>query len=328
MNAPPTDFVRIMPERLREFAQAAFRSLGMPAEDAELLSSLLVASDLRGVFSHGTIAMRYYVSQLREGKLNIQPQTSIANETDTTVALDGDGGLGYFPAFKAAHMAAEKARKHGVAVAVTRNHGHIGAAGHYSRVISEADSLGMCMSASWPGRSPDLSVRYAGGGSPISFAVPTGDEPPLVPDMGLQLYLSDSDFVELFGRLPAAFIKFLGLSSACQALAGVLAGVHSERAPGRPHFEGATQGAFLAAIDIGRFLPFDEFKRQMDAFIAAAQKMQPFPGYERAELPGGPEARRQSEYSAHGVPVGPKHRAVLDKVARELGVPRLTTAGP
>jgi len=309
-----------MPDRLREFVRAAFRKVGMPVDDAQLLSETLVASDLRGVFSHGTIATHYYVSQFREGKLNVCPQPSIVNETDTTAALDGDGGLGYFPAFRAAHLAAEKAKAHGVAVAVMRNHGHIGAAGHYSRVISAAGCIGMCASASWSGRSPDLSVRYAGGGSPISFAVPAGDEAPLVPDLGLHFYLSEDDFTELFDRLPDAFIKFLGLSSACQALAGVLAGVHSQPATGEPRFEGATQGAFLLGIDIARFVPIDDFRRQMDAYIAAAQKMQPLPGHERAELPGAPEARRESDYSVQGIPLGTRHRAVLDKVAQELGI--------
>lgn len=324
MNRPPTDFIRIMPDRLREFTRGVFRKLGMPADDAQLLSNALAASDLRGVFSHGTVATRYYISQFREGKLNICPKTSIVSETDTTVTLDGDGGLGYFPAFRAAHLVAEKAREHGVAVAVTRNHGHIGAAGHYSRVVSGADCVGICASAAWSERALDLSVRFAGGGSPISFAVPTRDEPPLVPDMGLHFYLPENDFAELFDRLPGAFIKFLGLSSACQALAGVLAGVHSQPAADEHRFEGATQGAFLVGIDVARFIPVDDFKRQMDAYIAATQKMQPLPGYERAELPGGPEARRESEYATSGIPVGSKHEAVLDEVAQEVGMHRIS----
>ena len=143
--------------------------------------------------------------------------------------------------------------------------------------------------------------------------------------MGLHIYLPESDFVELFGRIPDTFLKFLGLSCACQALAGVLAGVHAHD---RPCFEGATQGAFLIAIDVTRFMPIDDFKRQMDAFIAAAQKMQPFPGYERAELPGGPEARREQEYATEGIPVGSRHQGVLDRVAEELGIPTVTPVGP
>jgi len=324
MNTPPEDFIRIRPDRLRDFATGAFCEVGMPEEDAQLLAGLLVVSDLRGVFSHGTWACQYYVSQFRDGKLNVRPRVSIVGQTDTTATLDGDGGLGYFPAMRAAHVAAGKAKKQGVAVAVTRNHGHIGSAGHYSRAISAEDCIGLCASAAWSGGSSEARVTLAGGGSPISVAVPTGDEPPLVPDMGLYLYLPENEFVELFERLPDAFIKFLGLSSACQALAGVLAGIHSERPTDGPYFEGATQGAFLFAIDISRFVPIDEFKRQMDAYVAMAQRMKPFPGYERAELPGGPEARREREYAAAGIPVGPKHRASLDAVAQELGIATVT----
>ena len=320
MNAPSAQCVRIMPDRLLEFTEAAFSKLGMPGEDAQLLSGLLVASDLRGVHSHGTRATGYYLNQFREGRLNICPKTTIVSETDTTVTLDGDGGLGYFPAHRAAHLVAGKAKERGVAVAVTRNHGHIGAAGHYSRIVSAADCIGICTSAEWSGRVLGRSVRHAGGGSPISIAVPTGDEPPLVPDMGLDFYMPDDEFADLFGRFPGAFIKFLGLSSGCHALAGVLTGVHAERPATTSRFAGATQGACLIAIDIERFLPIDEFKRQMDAYVVAAQKTRPFPGYERAELAGGPEARRERDYSVSGIPLAPRHQAVLDKVARELGI--------
>ena len=81
---------------------------------------------------------------------------------------------------------------------------------------------------------------------------------------------------------------------------------------------------FATAIDIARFVPIDEFKRQMDAYVAAAQKMKPFPGYERAELPGGPESRREREYAAAGIPIGPAHLASLDAVAQELGIAAVT----
>ena len=52
-------------------------------------------------------------------------------------------------------------------------------------------------------------------------------------------------------------------------------------------WEGANQGGFIAAIDISRFRPIDEFKAEIDQHIHDARQMQPAPGYDRSDLPGG-----------------------------------------
>ena len=62
------------------------------------------------------------------------------------------------------------------------------------------------------------------------------------------------------------------------------------------------QGAFIAAIDISRFRPIDEYKAEIDQHIYDAQQMQPAPGYDRSDLPGGLEWEREQEWSEIGNP--------------------------
>jgi LDH2 family malate/lactate/ureidoglycolate dehydrogenase len=64
----------------------------------------------------------------------------------------------------------------------------------------------------------------------------------------------------------------------------------------------------------------DEFKREMDEYVRGARRMQPFPGYDRADLPGGLEWEREREWAMTGIPVGPGHRTGLEEIAGELGV--------
>ena len=131
MNVPPVEAVRVPPAVLQQFVAAILSAVGMEAEHASLLAHLLVTNDLRGVFSHGTRQVAPYARDLRAGTLNPRPQIQVLDETPTTFAVDGDGGLGYFAAWRAAHEIVDRARTAGVVVAVTRNHGHIGAAGLY-----------------------------------------------------------------------------------------------------------------------------------------------------------------------------------------------------
>ena len=320
LNTPPKEFTRVMPDILRSYTATLFKRAGMPDEDARLLADLLVASDLRGVHSHGTTAVAYYLPQFREKELNVRPQVKVVRETETTAVLDGDGGLGYFPSHRAAHMMVEKAKRYGMGMATTGNHGHFGAAGHYSRIASAAGCIGISISASRFVPSPEGCVWGACGCPPISIAIPSGAEPSLVPDMGLYFNLSGQSFEELFAMMPEAFFKILGLGAVCNVLAAMLAGIHDEKLKGSPYHAAANQGAFIGAIDVARFLPMDEFKRHVDVYVAAARRMKPFPGFDRAELPGTLEWQRERDYARDGIPVSPAHLATLNAEAKEMGV--------
>ena len=111
------------------------------AARAGLLADLLTANDLRGVISHGTAQLATYVRLLRDGTLNPEPRLEVVRETPTSLLVDGDGGLGYFPAHEGTQLLSKKAEDAGIAVLVTRNHGHFGAAGLYSRLTLQHDLL-------------------------------------------------------------------------------------------------------------------------------------------------------------------------------------------
>ncbi|MCC7261469.1 MAG: Ldh family oxidoreductase, partial [Candidatus Latescibacteria bacterium] len=110
MNRPP-EKARLVPAgQLQAFAAACFKSAGMRPDHADQLAELLTNSDLRGVRSHGTRQVPGYSRALREKRLNPTPQLQVVQETDTTVLVDGDGGLGYAPMMMATELAITKAK--------------------------------------------------------------------------------------------------------------------------------------------------------------------------------------------------------------------------
>src|SRR6266508_3294241 len=142
MNKVPVDGIPVMPEKLRTLVRELGERAGLNPEKAALLAELLVQNDLRGVFSHGSRQIADYARLLRDGKLNPRPDVRVLRESAVTLLVDGDAGLGYFPCWRAAHALVEKAKEHGVAAAVTRHHGHFGAAGLYTRVAAAAGLIG------------------------------------------------------------------------------------------------------------------------------------------------------------------------------------------
>ena len=142
MNHPPKEFVRVHENRLLDFATTCLQKAGLEAEHAELVSRLLVNSDLRGVHSHGTGAVYRYCMEHEGGALNPRPRTEVVHETPATVVLDGDGGLGYLPTMHATELAIAKAKQVGIGMGLVRAIGHYGSAGHYTRACMEAGCIG------------------------------------------------------------------------------------------------------------------------------------------------------------------------------------------
>ena len=110
------------------------------------------------------------------------------------------------------------------------------------------------------------------------------------------------------------------LSASLATLGGVLAGIHRPERQAPPSPWVSDQGGFVAAIAIERFMPLEEFKADMDGYISRARRMQPYPGVDRAELPGGLERRWERDHARTGIPIGREHREVLEGIAAEVGV--------
>jgi LDH2 family malate/lactate/ureidoglycolate dehydrogenase len=321
MNVVPKTAIRVMPDAVRRFVKTAYLKAGLTDDHAGMMADTLVASDLRGVFSHGTRQTASYVWLFKEGKLNPRPEVRVVGESPTSVKVDGDGGLGYAPSFMAMRIAVEKAKASGVAVGMTSNHGHFGSAGHYTRVAVAAGCFGFAVSSHLRPFLPKDSVLEAGGASPMSFGVPAGDQPPLVLDMATShSRIFGATLEEVFPRIPAVFFKTMGLGLVCNALGGILAGIVSQEERGPRKWEGVNQGAFFIAVDVGQLTDVETFRRQMDEFIGVVGKMRPAPGYDRADAPGGLEWEREQTWAREGIPVGPEHQKALEEVGRDLGI--------
>ena len=320
MNIVPSEFVRVSPDVLRSFAVEILVRVGMKELRASTLADMMVLTDLRGVFSHGTAFLPEYSSMMREGKVNPDPNVSVTKDQGAIAVVDGDGGMGHFAARMAAETAVKKAGEHGVGAATSGNHFHIGAAGLYSRMALAGQCIGFCVSAHRFYPPADRSVLTASGASPMSFAVPTGDGPPMVIDMGC--YVDHPDGMERgFEQIPDAFFKMLGLGAACHALGGFMAGIWTDNT-GRAgqSWEGATQGAFVMAINVSQFITPADFKREIERHVEEVRRMVPAPGCDEASLPGFLEWEREREWKNAGIPIDPEHGEKLRKLSAEYGV--------
>lgn len=316
-NYPPIHGIRVPAEDMGRLVTDLFVRAGMAQQDAQFTASLLVECDLRCVFSHGTKHAPEYVRKMLTGKVNPRPAVRVVEEAETTAVLDGDGGLGFIPSHRGAEMAIAKAQEYGVGAATSRNHFHFGAAGLYSRLGLAHGCVGLASSSVRYTFSSENSVLRAAGASPLSVAVPTGSEPPLVLDMGAHMLPHEPELME---RFPRVFFKSLGLGAVLYALGGLLAGIRRPECLSPQTQWEANQGSFMAYFSVSRFMAEEEFREEMDKYVAQARGMQPFPGTDRSELPGGMEWHWEQENTRLGIPVSPEHQRELESMAAELAV--------
>lgn len=322
MNLPPTDFLRVDHTELAAFIERTGLHVGLSAERAALLARLLTDNDLRGVFSHGTIQMATYARLLNSGILNPAPYVHVVNETANSVIVDGDGGLGYFPAHAATLATIEKAKAQGMAIGQSRNHGHFGAAGIYARLLLGHDLLGHITSGHQLNLQPGQPYVTAAGGSPHSFVAPAGEEQPLILDFGAvhDLYVDSLHRDEISRRAPGTVFRAVGLGAICQAWGGFLAGVPSHPSRAQRTWPGANQGALIIAFRIDLFTDPAQFKAEMDDYQRQVHRLQPLEGFDASLLPGSIEAQRSAAYRAEGIPIGREHLARLNDMAVEFGI--------
>ncbi len=319
----PEDARRIMPNLLHDFATAALRKVHLPDSDAALIARYLVEVDLRGVATHGTRQLRRYVAEFREGRINPQPQIAQIMDAPSMAIFDGDGGAGYLVATRATEAIIEKAKINGIAVASTRNHGHVGSAGIYARLALAYDLATFCVAGGIAWKKPthlDATVWDAMSAPPMCFGIPTAENPPFVLDMNANMLKNRSKLAEALQTFPDFIFKSLGMRFTSWFLAGILAGTATPESH-KPKFSSATRGFMIVAIDVAQLGDLEAYKKELSRILRETRSLNPMPGLTSAEVPGSLEWKREQTREQSGIPMTEEHLDMLQRIATEINVP-------
>ena len=318
MNRPPTDGIRVAVDALHELVYRIFVAVPVAAEHARLIADLMIDTDLRGVVSHGVMQVKRYYTDFRTGATNTHPQLRVLREAPGTAALNADGGLGYIAGDRAMKIAIDKARITGIGAVTTTYHEHVGSCGKYVRMAMKQDMIGVCSS----GRSSrtfgeGVMVHGSADSAPLAFGIPAGpDRPDLLCDSSTNVPF-DEDY---FAKHPEIFFRGLAFSHIANLISGTLGGQMIEVDPEEAKYPAANQSGFFMAMAIENFVPVEAFKADIDKTLSSVDRMQPYPGFSKAQLPGGPEFDCERNYRRDGVPVSGEAQQNLEVIAAEVGV--------
>jgi LDH2 family malate/lactate/ureidoglycolate dehydrogenase len=169
-------------ETLSSFMKDVLLGVGVPPEDAQTCTDVILASDLRGIESHGIGRLKYYYERIKAGQHQVKTNFEIIRESPTTALVDGHDGMGMVVAKRSMELAIEKARKYGMGAVAVRNSTHFGIAGYYPMMAAQAGMIGMTFTNARPAVTPTFGVQPMLGTNPIAFGAPTDEAFPFLYD--------------------------------------------------------------------------------------------------------------------------------------------------
>ncbi len=167
------DITYIPVDVIQTFMMDVFQGLGVPEDEARICADVLVASDLRGIESHGVGRLKYYYDRIRAGVQFIKTEMEIVQETETTAVVDGHHGMGHVIACRSMRLAMDKARQYGLGAVTVRNGTHFGIAGYYPLMAVQEGMMGLTVTNARPAIAPTFGAEPMLGTNPIAFAAPS-----------------------------------------------------------------------------------------------------------------------------------------------------------
>ncbi len=281
------DSVRLAP--LMRHALSA-RDVDQAAIDHVVAS--LVQTSLRGVDSHGINLFPHYCRAVDAGRINRHPSIKIDNTAAGTTVLDGDYGFGHHVGAVAIDTAVSRAADTGIAAVAVRHTSHFGAAAYFGLRAADRGCIGFAFTNADALVRAHNSLEHFFGTNPVCCCAPMADEDPFSLDMTTSLanwnkvnearrvgrsipadWAYDehgnpvTDPNAAYSLAPAAGYKGFGLGMMVDILCALLTGgAFSKDIPGMyttPLDVRRDLSHFFMAIDIGKFIPLDVFRRRL-----------------------------------------------------------------
>lgn len=160
-----------------DFVTDAFVCAGVPREDAEICTDVLLESDKRGIESHGCNRFKpIYIDRINIGIQNPVTNFEIIKETPTTAVVDGHDGMGQVIGYKSMQLAIKKAKEYGMGMVVVRNSCHYGIAGYYPTMACKEGCIGITGTNARPSVAPTFGVEGMFGTNPLTIGIPTDED--------------------------------------------------------------------------------------------------------------------------------------------------------
>ena len=315
-----------------KFCSKVIEKAGMSADDAVLWGRLMTETSLLGFDTHGIRQLERYAKFLSDGGGSNKKPEIVMNK-GAAVLMDAKACMGHISAWQATEIAADNAKKYGIAITTVKNGNHVGACALYTKALAERDCIGISCTVSRPGVAPWGGIKPTVGINPLSICGPIENDLFFLLDMSMTVTANGKIIMAMDkgekiplgwaldkngkpttepkeawegSLLPIGEYKGYGLSLAIELLCSALGG---------EQFSGGILGWMLQTekptntpftvitIDIGHFLQPSVFKGRVKEWLAKVIDVPKQEGVDRIYFPGEMECERFKIRSKEGIPL-------------------------
>src|ERR1051326_1264022 len=284
----------VLPARdLTQFAKQILDAAGVPRHKADITADCLIASNLRGVDSHGIQLLPFYIDQLLAGEMDPAADGEVISESGSCLLFHARNGIGQWIAETCCGHAIRIARANGVGLVSARESNHFGACAWWAQKMRAAGMIGIVFCNASPIVPPWQGRQGRFGTNPICMSVPG----PWLLDMATTTVAAGRLFKAFINGqteippgwafnsegvpttntadaykgmlMPLGGYKGSGLAFMVEILCGVLSGGAMANEVGGIRYRGRTVrvSQMYMAIDIAHFMPVEEFTERVEKLV-------------------------------------------------------------
>lgn len=344
-----SESVAVPHEDLKAFGAGCLEKAGLTRDNALLVSTSLVESNLRGIDSHGIARLPHYLNRIAHGSINPRPHLQYTKAAPALGRLDGDHGLGQIVMQRATEESIALARESGAGWVAVENSSHCGALAFYGQQIAAANMLGIVFTHSDSMVVPHGAKHAFCGTNPICLTAPGEGGKSLCLDMATSIVPwntvmnaategveipnhwgvnaageSTTNPKEVRGVRPFGEFKGSGLGLMidvfCTFLLGSPYGPDISAMYGDPS-KMRHLGGLVGAIDISRFGAASQFTGRISELMQRWNAQPAADPNEPVLYPGEPEIRTKAQRARDGVPIGVNLAGIFRDLSQKYDVP-------
>lgn len=341
--------MKITAEQELSLIMEMLTTMDVPNEDASIVAEVTLDADLKGFSSHGLGRFPQYVKGLRVGTIKPKSVITVEKESGATALLNGNHSFGHVVTYRAMEMAIKKAKDAGIGLVGVHNSNHFGVAGYYTDMAIMEDLIGIVIANTEPAVAPIGGKEPILGTNPLAIGMPSQSHYVSV-DMATSAsargklleakrrgeLIPENVALDSDGRptidplealkgsiLPFGAHKGYALAFMIEIMAGPLVNAsYGKSVTGTANPEVmCTKGDLIAAIDPSKFVDMEDFKDQVDDFIAEI-KATP-----NVFIPGDMEVRNVKQHQEEGMSLDDNLVGELKEITTKLGLDTTSILG-
>lgn len=345
-------------EKLSQFCRKIFEKYGFSSRQASDITDVLLMADLFGIESHGIQRLIRYHMAMKDGEVDVNAKPEIVHESPISATIEAHRAMGQVVGLEAMNLAVEKAKKSGIGMVAVRGSNHYGIAGYYTKLATDQDLIGICMTNTEAIMVPTFGRQAVLGTNPIAVAMPADPVPfsfdaatTVVPRGKLEVYnkrgqelplgwaldengqdSSDAGRVlhNIIGKLGGGIAplggtgeetsgyKGYGFGLVCELFTSIMAG-----GPTSLHCVTPTSNSIshcFWAMDYGIFGDKKEIRRNFSSLLEDLRNSPRAKGRQRVYIHGEKERESREKKLETGLPINQKTYNEVVEIAKEMGI--------